>query len=241
MEIIPAVDLMNGEVVRLVRGDPKIRRNYRHLGDPLSVALKWSQEGADLIHVVDLDAALGLGSNLESVRKIIGALEVPVQVGGGIRSLSAARGLLEDGAQRVILGSMAFERPETVELLIREYGSDRIVVALDHLKGEVLVRGWKAAARLKIGEALTKFFGMGVRLFLVTSVSQDGTMKGPDIETLSRIRNSHPDAHLIAAGGVKGIDDIVALKRVGVHGVIIGTALYEGHLTLRDALKVDGR
>ncbi len=234
MEIIPAVDIMNGEVVRLVRGDPKAKISYSHLGDPVSLAVKWSKEGADLIHIIDLDAALGIGSNWETILRILRAVNIPVQVGGGIRTLKTAQDLLEEGVERVILGSLAFREPQTIEKLIEEYGKDKVVIALDHLKGEVMIKGWKESTDLTVLKAIQKFLECGSNLFLVTSVLRDGTMIGPDIETLKKTMEIYPDVRLIAAGGIRSIDDIASLNKIGVHGVVIGRALYDGIFTLRE-------
>jgi len=234
LEIIPAVDIMNGEVVRLVRGDPKAKISYSHLGDPVSLAVKWSKEGADLIHIIDLDAALGIGSNWETILRILRAVNIPVQVGGGIRTLKTAQDLLEEGVERVILGSLAFREPQTIEKLIEEYGKDKVVIALDHLKGEVMIKGWKESTDLTVLKAIQKFLECGSNLFLVTSVLRDGTMIGPDIETLKKTMEIYPDVRLIAAGGIRSIDDIASLNKIGVHGVVIGRALYDGIFTLRE-------
>jgi len=235
MEVIPAVDIMNGKVVRLLKGDPEYVESYEHLGDPVTLARRWESEGARIIHVIDLDAALGCGSNIRVIEEIIGEVGVPLQVGGGIRSLDAARALLEKGVSRVILGSLAFKEPAAVETVLEEYGENRLVVALDHLYGVVMVHGWKASARMTVDEAVAKFSGLGVTLFLVTSVARDGTMSGPDLETLTRLRRE--GVKLIAAGGIRSLEDLVALKRLGVYGVVVGKALYEGLFSLGKALR----
>ncbi|HIE14813.1 TPA: 1-(5-phosphoribosyl)-5-[(5-phosphoribosylamino)methylideneamino]imidazole-4-carboxamide isomerase [Candidatus Bathyarchaeota archaeon] len=237
MEIIPAVDIMNGEVVRLVRGDPKAKISYSHLGDPVSLAVKWSKEGADLIHIIDLDAALEIGSNRGTILRILRTVNIPVQVGGGIRTLKTAQDLLEEGVERVILGSLAFKESRAVEKLIEEYGKNRVVIALDHLKGEVMIKGWKESTDLTVIKAIQKFLDYGANLFLVTSVLRDGTMIGSDIKTLKKTMERYPNVRLIAAGGIRSIDDIVSLNRIGIHGVVIGRALYDRIFTLREIRK----
>lgn len=237
MEIIPAIDLMGRKVVRLARGDPKTRKVYDHLGDPVSIAQRWEREGADLLHVVDLDAALDLGNNRELIREIVDSVKIPVQVAGGIRSLHAAEKFLDSDVKRIVLGSLAFENPSLIKGLIDKFGSTRVVVALDHLGGRVVVKGWKSSTKLSVDDAMSKFLSLGVKLFLVTSVARDGMLSGPDIETLNMLC-SFRDANVIASGGVRNLKDLINLKKIGVSGVIIGKALYEGRIRLRDVLEV---
>lgn len=235
MIVIPSIDLMGGKIVRLLRGDPKHARFYEHLGDPLTVAKMWESMGAQLIHVVDLDAALGRGDNLEIIGDIIRALKVPVQVGGGIRDVSRALKLVNIGAGRIIVGSMAFKSPEKLKLILEEVGYDRVVVALDHLGGRVVVDGWREQTGASLREAAEDSVKMGVKYLLVTSIQRDGSLTGPDVESLSKIIDL--DVNIIASGGVRDIDDITLLRDLGVYGVVVGRALYEGRLNFRQALK----
>jgi len=237
MEIIPAVDLMDGKVVRLVRGDPRTLKAYEHFGDPITVAKKWEQEGADAIHVIDLDAALDRGNNLKTIEKIAHVVKKPVQVGGGIRSLEIAKNLLKTGIARIILGALAFKELHTLTSLLKDFGPERIVVALDYSDDEVMVRGWKATTKLSVDEALARFLSLKVKLFLVTSITRDGTLMGPDYGTLARVC-SQPSIDVFASGGVGSLEDLAVLKRVGVRGVVIGKALYEGLFSLKEALEV---
>ncbi len=236
MELIPAVDIMRGQVVRLVKGDPKLLKSYNNLGDPLSIAQKWEREGAQIIHVVDLDSALGLRNNMSIIMDIVHKIRIPVQVGGGIRDIKKARSLLTSGVMRVILGSIAFEEPTVIEYLLGEFPGKRIVVALDCLEGKVMIRGWKRSSQVSLEDALARFREMGVSLFLLTSVTRDGTLSGPDIVTLSKLGNM--TQHVIAAGGIRSLDDIVSLKCLGLYGVVVGKALYENFFNLREALAV---
>lgn len=236
MEVIPTIDVMQGRVVRLVGGDPKQMISYDNLGSPISLARRWEAEGAKIIHIIDLDAALGQRGNSEVVDKIVESIEVPVQVGGGIRSLNKAQELLEMGVDRVILGSLAFEEPSSVEALLKDFGRRSTVVALDHLASTVMINGWKTSTDVTVDDAIRYFLVMGVELFLVTSVKRDGAMSGPDLETMKRLHRS--DIDLIAAGGVSSLDDIKALKDIGIHGVVVGRALYDGSFTLCEALRI---
>jgi len=237
MEIIPAIDLMDGKVVRLLRGDPATKKTYEHLGEPVTVAERWLSEGARFLHIVDLDATLGLGNNSKVIRKIVNTVEAPVQVGGGIRSLDIARGYFNIGVSRVILGSLAFEDPSQVKLLLDESGSGCVVIAVDHIHGEVMTRGWKTSAGLSVDEAVSRFLSLGAKFFLVTSISRDGTLTSLDFETLNRISNFR-DARIIASGGTSSLEDLVNLKRIGIYGVVIGKALYEEKIRLKDAVKI---
>lgn len=237
MEVIPAVDLMKGKVVRLTRGDPETLKAYEAFGDPVAVAKRWERDGADAIHVIDLDAALDRGSNLGVVVQIARAVGVPVQVGGGIRDLESARKLLETGIDRVIVGALAFENPLALKKLLEDFGRERVVVALDHRKGVVMIRGWKTATKLGVEEAMRRFLSLGAGLFLITSIIKDGTLQGTDYDALVKACG-YPGAEVFAAGGIGCLEDLVTLKDIGVRGVVIGKALYEGTFKLREAIEV---
>jgi len=233
--IIPAVDIMGGKVVRLMRGDPREMKSYAYLGNPVELARRWESEGAHLIHVVDLDAALGLGNNINIIRIITHSVGIPVQVGGGIRSIERARQIIDAGAARIVLGSLAFRSVESLKSLLEEFGSERVAVALDHLDGRVMINGWRQLAHKTLREAAEFFTSVGVKYFLITSIEHDGMLTGPDVENLSKIMDL--DVKVIASGGIRSLNDITLLRDIGVYGVIIGRALYEGILTFREALK----
>ncbi|MCX8171604.1 MAG: 1-(5-phosphoribosyl)-5-[(5-phosphoribosylamino)methylideneamino]imidazole-4-carboxamide isomerase [Candidatus Bathyarchaeota archaeon] len=236
MLIIPSVDLMHGKVVRLIRGDPRNVKYYEHLGEPVNVAKRWESEGARWVHIVDLDAALGSGNNTSVIGDIIRSLKIQAQVGGGIRSLESARQLIAVGAARIVIGSLAFKNPSTLKKLLDEFGDSRIAVALDHLDGIIKVGGWKESTCFRLREAAKLFTDMGVKFFLVTSIQRDGAMSGPDIENLNQVLDL--GANVMASGGVRSLDDIAVLRDLGVYGVIVGRALYEGCFSLSEALKV---
>ena len=231
MQVIPAIDIMNGRSVRLLKGVETAIKDYC---DPMEAASRWAQQGADIIHVVDLDAALGRGSNRDLVSRIVKEAAIEVQVGGGIRSLSDASKLLESGASRVILGSLAFREPETIEELLSRFGEDRVVVSLDHSSGMVRISGWRTDAGISVGEAFDQFRGLGVSRFLVTCIDKDGTMDSPDVDTVRGLATS---ARIISAGGIGGVDDIRKLRDAGVEAAVVGKALYEGRITLEQAME----
>lgn len=235
MYVIPAVDIMDGKVVRLLRGSPNSVKSYEFLGDPLLIAKKWESEGAPAIHIVDLDAAFGVGENTELISRIIQSAEIPVQVGGGIKNTERACRLIEVGAEKIILGSLAFRNIEAIKFLLGKFGSDKIIISLDHLKGEVVVDGWKTRTGIMLEEAAKRFASIGIKFFLVTSTQHDGMMGGTDVMNLLRVLNL--GINVIASGGIRSVDDIVTLKSLGVYGIIVGRALYEGLFSLREALK----
>lgn len=236
MKIFPAIDLMEGKVVRLFQGDPKTAKKYDYLGEPVAIAKKWEEEGADALHIIDLDAAFNKGNNLATISKIVEAVKLPVHVGGGIRSLEAAENLLNIGVRYVMLGTLAFRKPEAAANLRKKFG-DRVIVALDHRNGKVMIEGWKTPAGLEVKDALERFLGLQVKTFLLTSISRDGTLEGIDVDVLSQAC-AYKEARIIAAGGIGSLKDLAVLKRIGVYGVVIGKALYEGMFTLKEALKI---
>ena len=239
MQLIPAIDLMNGKIVRLTHGDPKTAKVYSQFGGPVETAKKWQADGATKLHIIDLDAALGMGNNLSVIADIAKNTNLPIQVGGGIRSINTVEKVLGLGVSHVILGALAFSDSKAIAAIQKQFGAESVIVALDNRDGKVMVEGWKTATALGMKEALEKFVALGVKVFLVTSITKDGTLSGPDLDTL-REACQYPDVEVIAAGGIGGLNDLVALKRVGVAGAVIGKALYEGRFTLKEALKAVG-
>jgi len=237
MEVIPAIDLMKGTVVRLFQGDAKTVKTYGYLGNPTDIAKKWEKEGVKTLHIIDLDAALNMGNNLDIISRIAAAVDLPIQVGGGIRTIGTAKNLLKTGISRIILGALAVNEPHALIEIREKFGYERVIVALDHRNGRIMVEGWKTPTTLEIEEALKKFMDLQVKTFLITSIAKDGTLKGPDFDTLSRA-SEHHNVSIIAAGGVSTLNDLTVLKRIGVNAVVVGKALYEGMFTLKDAIKV---
>jgi phosphoribosylformimino-5-aminoimidazole carboxamide ribotide isomerase len=238
LQLIPAIDLMNGKIVRLIRGDPKTAKVYDQFGGPVETAKKWRAEGATKLHIIDLDAAFGTGDNLSVIAEIAESVELPIQVGGGIRTIETAQKLLTMGINQVILGALAFSNPKAITQIQQKFGTETVIVALDNRNGKIMVEGWKTPTS-GIKRALEKFTALEVKMFLVTSITKDGTLSGPDLKTLSEVRQ-YPNVEIIAAGGIGSLNDLVALKRVGVEGVVIGKALYEGRFTLKEALNAVG-
>ena len=239
MQLIPAIDLMNGKIVRLTHGDPKTAKMYPQFGGPVETAKKWMEQGAGKLHIIDLDAAFSTGDNLQVIVEIVETVDLPIQVGGGIRKFETAEKLFKLGVSQVILGALAFSDPEAITQIQQAFGAKSVIVALDNRDGKIMVEGWKTATGLGMKEALKKFAALQVKAFLVTSITKDGTLSGPDLETL-REACQYPGVEVIAAGGIGGLDDLVALKRVGVEGAVIGKALYEGRFTLKEALNAVG-
>jgi phosphoribosylformimino-5-aminoimidazole carboxamide ribotide isomerase len=240
MQVIPAIDLMQGKVVRLSRGDPETAKFYDSMGTPVEIAQKWKAQGAERLHIIDLDATFERGNNLNIVAKIAKATGLPIQVGGGIRTVEAVEQLLTKGIRYVILGALAYSNPEAITTIQAKFGTDSIIVALDNKDGKVMVAGWKTPTAFTMTEALEKFAKLKVKTFLITSIAKDGMLQGPDLEMLSEACR-YPGVDVIAAGGIGALKDLVALKEVGVAGVVVGKALYEGRFTLKEAIeKVKG-
>jgi phosphoribosylformimino-5-aminoimidazole carboxamide ribotide isomerase len=227
--VVPAIDLRGGRAVRLRHGNPAHQTVYSD--DPVEVARGFEAEGASLLHVVDLDAALGTGHNREVVAAICQRVPVPVQTGGVLRSLQAVDAALAAGAARTVLGTSATRDPAFVDEMVARHG-DRVVVALDVRDGNVMVRGWQETA----GSLEDVMATLEAPRFLVTSIAVDGTLEGPDLDLYRRVL-ALTERPILASGGVRGPADLRALLATGVEGVVVGTALYEGTLTLRDALE----
>ena len=231
MKIIAAVDIIGGSVVRLVKGDPAKKVVYSN--DPIETAKKLEVAGADMLHIVDLDAALSNGSNAELFAKIAKAARIPVQVAGGIRNPEKVEELLTKAA-RVVLGTMAYSDPEVVRKLAKK-NPGRIVVSIDQIDNNVMVKGWKESTGLKVSEAISQFASMGVDEFLLTSIERDGTLQGPDIRVLAEAASS---ARIIASGGISSIEDIIKVRCAGCSSVILGKAMYDGKVSIERARAV---
>ena len=234
MKIIPAIDLMNGQVVRLYKGNPKQKTVYSD--NPVEIAKKWEANGADILHIVDLDATLGIGSNLSIIKKILEEISIPVEVAGGLRDES----LILDVAKisnRVVIGTLAFEDKELVKKLLLSLGPEKIVISVDHKDGEIVIHGWQDSAGIKLIDAIKEFLEMGFTEFLLTNVSRDGTLEGPDLEFLEQACQLD-NVNVIASGGISNVADIKDVKEKNAYGVILGKALYENKISIEDAKKI---
>jgi len=240
VQLIPAIDLMNGKIVRLSRGEARTAKFYEiEFGTPVEAAKRWRDEGAGKLHIIDLDAAFGTGNNLSVIAQVAQNIKLPVQVGGGIRSYETTEKLFQTRITQVILGALAFSDPSAIGKIQKKFGLDSVIVALDNKEGLIMVEGWKTATAMTVDEALEKYTAIGVRHFLITSIAKDGMLNGPDLQTLSQA-TQYPNAKIIAAGGIGSIGDLAALKDIGVEGAVIGKALYEGRFTLREAIQKIG-
>jgi len=234
MKIIPAIDLMDGKVVRLYRGDPSKKTIYSD--DSLDIAKKWQSAGADMLHLVDLDATLGRGSNFELLQDIAKSVSIPVQVAGGLRSEKIVESALEF-AQRIVIGTLAFKEKPILDKLLTTYGSERIVISVDHNDGLIVVNGWQQTTDISLIDSVNEFVKMGFTEFLSTNVNRDGTLQGPDLEWMQQINNIKT-ANVIASGGISNIEDIAKVKETNPFGVILGKALYENKISIEEAKKL---
>jgi phosphoribosylformimino-5-aminoimidazole carboxamide ribotide isomerase len=248
VELWAAIDLLGGSVVTLKQGKEDMKTTWEQ--GAAELAARWESEGADGVHVIDLDAALGKrgGSNLDTILSIVERAGVPLQVGGGIRSRESAEVLLEAGVFRVILGTIAYAEPETLAGLLGSYGPERVVVAADYSsEGRIMTRGWTSSQDFSVFEAARMMESKGVRNLLVTAVGQDGMAGGPDVKTIRKLcasssataqRGGGGDADgmkIYGSGGIRDVADIEELAEAGASGAIVGRALYDGGVKLAEA------
>ena len=231
LQILPAIDLRDGKCVNLVQGIASQETIFSEV--PVEMALRWQAEGAEYLHLVDLDGAFqGESANLHIVREIVSVLDIPVQLGGGIRSMAQLSAVLDLGVDRAILGTIALKQPSLVEQACAEYG-ERIAVGIDAKDGQVATEGW-----LSVSEKSAVAFAVevaAVQTLIYTDIKSDGMLKGPNVEATADIVKV-VSADVIGSGGVTSLADITALKRIGASGAIIGRALYTGDLKLPDAI-----
>ena len=234
MKIIPSIDLMNGQVVRLYKGNPEQKTVYSD--NPISIAKKWENAGADMIHLVDLDATLGLGSNFELIKKIVSCVSIPIEIAGGLRSESLILDALHI-VNRVVIGTLAFKEPELLQKLLVKLGPEKIVISVDHKDGFIVTHGWQTTTDISLIDSMNEFLHVGFTEFLLTNVNRDGTLQGPDLEFLKQACDLEK-ANVIASGGISNINDISKVKENNAWGVILGKALYENKITIEEAKKL---
>ena len=243
MQIIPAIDLLDGQCVRLHQGD--YSQVTRFSDDPVAQALSWQEQGATRLHLVDLDGARsGLPVNDSTVKAITAALDIPVQLGGGVRGAERAEDLLACGLDRVILGTVALEQPQLVDRLAALHPG-RIVVGIDARNGKVATRGWIEESSTEATALAERFSGSGIAAIISTDIATDGTLAGPNLEALRAMAEASA-VPVIASGGIGNLEhllSLLALEPLGVEGVIVGRALYDGRVDLGEALRAidDGR
>lgn len=240
MDVIPAIDLLEGQCVRLYQGD--YERSQVFDQNPVAVARQWAEQGAARLHLVDLDGAkTGQPVNLETIAAIVKAVDIPVQVGGGLRDHQRVADLLAIGVQRAILGTVAIEAPELVAQLCQEF-PDQILVGIDARSGKVATRGWLETSQVMAVDLAQQMAASGVAGIIYTDIHRDGTLQGPNLDALRELAAT-VSVPVIASGGVSSITDLLsllALESLGVSGVIVGRALYTGEVALKEALQAIG-
>jgi len=239
MKIIPAIDLMDGKVVRLYKGDPKNKKIYSE--NPVEIAKKWESAGADILHIVDLDGTLGSGENLKIIQEISENTSLPLQVAGGLRNEEKIYKVL-DFASRVVIGTMAMQLKESeqeniLSNFIQSFGNERIVISIDHIDGKIVTHGWQTNTGIDLYDVTNEFVKYGFTEFLTTNVSRDGTLEGPDLESLKKISQIE-NCNVIASGGISKMQDIRDVNEINPFGVILGKALYEGLVSIEEAKKI---
>jgi phosphoribosylformimino-5-aminoimidazole carboxamide ribotide isomerase len=238
MEVIPAIDLRGGKCVRLVQGDYARERVFDD--DPVAVARRWTDAGATRLHVVDLDGARGgVRLNDPAVRRIVESAGVPVQVGGGIRTAADAEQIVAMGADRVIFGTAAITAPDEVERAVALLGEERVMVGVDARGGFVQTRGWTETSQVRAVDLIGEMAGRGVRRFMYTDTSRDGTLSHPNFVSTAKLLSvvSYP---IVIAGGVASIEDLLRLAGMGAEGAVTGLAIYSGALDLERAIREVG-
>lgn len=238
--IFPAIDIRNGKCVRLVKGDFKQETIFSER--PEFMAKQWEEQGGQYLHLVDLDGALkGKSQNLDVVEMILKTVNIPVELGGGIRTMDNIKQVLDMGVSRVILGSVAVKDPQLVKEACKKYGSERIVVGIDAKDGVVAVDGWGVSGEVKAKELAKQMVDLaGVKHIIYTDISRDGTLSGVNVQATAEL-SQYSGAKVVASGGVSSIEDIKMLKnyeQYGIEGVIVGKAIYTNNLSLIEAIQV---
>ncbi|MBQ8520498.1 MAG: 1-(5-phosphoribosyl)-5-[Bacteroides sp.] len=233
IELIPAIDIIDGKCVRLSQGDYESKKIYNE--NPLEVAKEFEAHGIRRLHIVDLDGAASHHIvNYRVLEMIAGRTSLIIDFGGGIKSDEDLVIAFENGAQMVTLGSVAVKNPELFKKWLRQYGSEKIILGADVKENRIAVSGWKEESPLELMPFLDDYTREGVHKVLCTDISRDGMLQGPSVELYEKIMQCFPDMHLIASGGVSSVDDLIALQKTGVPAVVFGKALYEGKITMKE-------
>lgn len=233
IELIPAIDLIDGKCVRLSQGDYDTKQIYNE--NPVEVAKEFEAYGIQRLHVVDLDGAASQHVvNYRVLDRIAGQTSLKIDFGGGIKSDEDLVIAFDNGAQMVTLGSVAVKHPELFDKWLGMYGSEKIILGADMKNGKIAVNGWKEESTQELMPFLADYINKGVKKVLCTDISRDGMLEGPSVNLYKQIMEAHPELHLIASGGVSRLDDILALEAAGIPAVVFGKALYEGRITLKE-------
>jgi len=229
--IYPAIDIKDGKCVRLTQGKKDEETIY--FQNPEDVALMWQEKGAKVLHIVDLDGAFdGVSKNLAQIKKIRSAVNIPIQVGGGIRSIESIKGLLDAGVDRVILGTKALQDKAMLKEAVDSYG-DKVIVSIDAHNGYVAIDGWTKTSEVSAVDFAKEMETVGVKTVVYTDIARDGMLKGPNFEAITFLKE-RISIDIIASGGVSSQEDLTKLKEIGVAGAIVGKALYEGRVDLEE-------
>lgn len=233
IEIIPAIDIIGGQCVRLTQGDYNQRTTYG--ADPVEIARSYEAIGIRRLHVVDLDGAKAAApKNLDTLRKITTATGLDVQYGGGIKSGEALEAVLNAGANRAICGSVAITAPEQFEEWLAAYGAEHIILGADTKAGKVAINGWLESSETDVQTIIRRFEAGGLRQVICTDISRDGMLTGPNFDLYATLQTEFPEVDITVSGGVSSMDDLVKLNDMGLRSVIVGKAIYEGRITLKD-------
>lgn len=235
MRLYPAIDIIDGKCVRLSQGDYSKKTTFAE--NPVEVAKMWQEQGGEFLHLVDLDGAKsGDMPNAELISQIAKELDIPVEIGGGIRNMEAIEKYLASGVNRVILGTVAIRNPELVKEAVSRFG-EKIVVGIDAKNGAVAVSGWEEVSEVSALDLAKQMEGYGVKTIIYTDIATDGMLNGPNIEAMAEMA-AHTSMNVVASGGVTSLEDLKRLKSTGVEGAIIGKALYTNHIKLSDAVEL---
>jgi phosphoribosylformimino-5-aminoimidazole carboxamide ribotide isomerase len=237
MKSIAAIDLLDHQVVRLVKG--KLENITIYSKDPIETAKKWKVDGADGLHLVDLDLALNTGkNNTDVILKIVDLVDIPVQIAGGVRSINTINKLLDKNKSvKIVLGTIAFKDPEMIKKITKKKLC-RTILAVDHNNGDIMISGWKEFSGMKLLDAIDVYHKLGINNFLLTNIDKDGTLEGADIDTLVKIKNIFKDVKVISSGGISNIIDIIRLRNTNCDAVILGKALYDNRISINQVKQV---